>query len=563
MPLIRSALLRPQGSAFSITITAQDSGNNTVTGYTGTVHFTSTDSQAVLPADYTFVSGDNGSHGFANAVTLKSAGSQTLSVNDTANPAIQETSNAITVDPSSAATFSVSAPTSVIAGHAFDVTVMAKDAFNNTATGYTGTIHLTSSDTHALLPSDYSFVSGDSGSHSFSVTLETAGSQTVTATDTLNPALTGQSGSINVDPDVATLFSVSAPSSVTAGTAFDVTVTAKDAFNNTVTDYTGTVQLTSTDGQAVLPGDYTFTMGAGGDNGTHTFSVTLKTAGAQIVTANDSVHMADSGSILVNAAAAASLAFQTQPTDTAPGQPITPAVTVEVQDDFGNVVTTSTASITLAIGTNPGGGTLGGTLTQSSVNGMATFDDLSIDLSGNGYTLVASSTGLTETTSNPFNILVGVVAKFAIGVIGTQTVGQAFSITITAQDAGNNTVSSFSQTVDLTTTAGVISPAVSGSFSNGQWTGSVTVTQAGTGRTITATRTGGTESGTSNAFTVQKADQTITVTLVPLADKAFRTLPLAVSATASSSLTVDFTAVGSCTSSGCATVLPLRSRWSR
>ena len=247
--------------------------------------------------------------------------------------------------------------------------------------------------------------------------------------------------------------------------------------------------------------------------------MTLKTAGAQIVTANDSVHVADSGSILVNAAAEASLAFQTQPTDTAPGQPITPAVTVEVQDDFGNVVTTSTASITLAIGTNPGGGTLGGTLTQSSVNGMATFDDLSIDLSGNGYTLVASSTGLTETTSNPFNILVGVVAKFAIGAIGTQTVGQAFSITITAQDAGNNTVSSFSQTVDLTTTAGAISPAVSGSFSNGQWTGSVTVTQAGAGRTITATRTGGTESGTSNAFTVDKANQTIT--FGALSDKTF------------------------------------------
>ena len=416
---------------------------------------------------------------------------------------------------------------------------MAKDAFNNTATGYTATIHLTSSDTHALLPSDYSFVSGDSGSHSFSVTLETAGSQTVTATDTLNPVLTGQSGSIEVDPDVATLLSVSAPSSVTAGTAFDVTVTAKDAFNNTVTDYTGTLQLTSTDGQAVLPGDYTFTIGAGGDNGSHTFSVTLKTAGAQIVTADDSVHMADSGSILVNAGTAASLAFQTQPTDTAPGQPITPAVTVEVQDDFGNVVTTSTASITLAIGTNPGGGTLGGTLTQSSVNGIATFDDLSIDLSGNGYTLVASSTGLTDTTSDPFNILVGVVAKFAIGAIGTQTVGQAFSITITAQDAGNNTVSSFSQTVDLTTTAGAISPAVSGSFSNGQWTGSVTVTQAGAGRTITATRTGGTESGTSNAFTVQKADQTISFGVLP--EKTYGDADFDPGASASSGLPVSYT----------------------
>ena len=50
------------GSGGSVTVTAQDSQGNTVTGYAGTVRVTSTDSQAVLPADYTFVSGDNGVH---------------------------------------------------------------------------------------------------------------------------------------------------------------------------------------------------------------------------------------------------------------------------------------------------------------------------------------------------------------------------------------------------------------------------------------------------------------------------------------------------------------------
>src|SRR5260370_13435156 len=59
-----------------------------------------------------------------------------------------------------------------------------------------------------------------------------------------------------------------------------------DQFNNTVTNYTGTVQFTSSDGQALLPGNYTF---VAGDNGVHTFSngVTLKTAGSQTVTATD------------------------------------------------------------------------------------------------------------------------------------------------------------------------------------------------------------------------------------------------------------------------------------
>src|SRR5206468_10130047 len=75
-------------------------------------------------------------------------------------------------------------------------------------------------------------------------------------------------------------------------------------------------------------------------------------------------------------------------------------------------------------------------------------------------------------------------------------------ITITAQDASSNTVTSFSGTVDLSTTAGTITPATSGAFSGGVRTETVTVTLAGTGKTITATRTGGSETGTSNTFTV-------------------------------------------------------------
>src|SRR5205807_403080 len=67
-------------------------------------------------------------------------------------------------------------------------------------------------------------------------------------------------------------FSASAPASSSAGTRFSITITALDAFNQVITGYTGTVHFTSTDPQAVLPGDYTFTAA---DAGVHTFSVTL------------------------------------------------------------------------------------------------------------------------------------------------------------------------------------------------------------------------------------------------------------------------------------------------
>src|SRR5712691_11801720 len=60
------------GSEFSVTVTALDASDNTVTGYTGTVSFTSTDGAATLPADYTFTANDRGSKPFS--VTLNHSG---------------------------------------------------------------------------------------------------------------------------------------------------------------------------------------------------------------------------------------------------------------------------------------------------------------------------------------------------------------------------------------------------------------------------------------------------------------------------------------------------------
>jgi hypothetical protein len=103
------------------------------------------------------------------------------------------------------------------------------------------------------------------------------------------------------------------------------------------------------------------------------------------------------------------LAFDHQPSSTIAGQPIdaslAPAgVTVDILDSAGQLVTIATNPVSMAIGTNPSGGTLFGTTPVSAVAGVATFSDLAIDLAGTGYTLVASSTGITSGTSNAFSI---------------------------------------------------------------------------------------------------------------------------------------------------------------
>jgi len=76
-----------------------------------------------------------------------------------------------------------------------------------------------------------------------------------------------------------------------------------------------------------------------------------------------------------------------------------------VQDALGNTVTTATDNVTLAIATNPANGTLSGTVAVAAVNGIATFNNLSIDLQGLGYTIDASAPGLVTATSDPFDIV--------------------------------------------------------------------------------------------------------------------------------------------------------------
>jgi hypothetical protein len=264
------------GSAFSFTVKALDPFNNTATGYTGTVHFTSSDGNASLPpANQTL------SNGVATfGATLTMAGTQTLTATDTNS--ITGTSNGVAVSAAAATHFAVSAPSSTTAGSPFRFTVTALDPFNNTATGYGGTVHFTSSDPQAVLPANATLTNGVG---TFTVTLKTAGIQSLTATDTANATITGSTNGITVTPGAATHFVITGPSSVKAGSAFSLTVTALDAYGNVATGYLGTVNFASTDNRAQLPGKYAFTAS---DKGVHPFAgLALKKKGTQTITVTD------------------------------------------------------------------------------------------------------------------------------------------------------------------------------------------------------------------------------------------------------------------------------------
>jgi trimeric autotransporter adhesin len=128
-----------------------------------------------------------------------------------------------------------------------------------------------------------------------------------------------------------------------------------------------------------------------------------------IVASATNLTSAESTNVAITASAASKLGFTAQPTSASSNQafPIQPVVAV--QDLGGNTVTSglnSNATITLAIGTNPAAGTLTCTsgLTMVAVAGVAAFAGCQINNAGVGYTLTATATGLTGTTSTSFTV---------------------------------------------------------------------------------------------------------------------------------------------------------------
>src|SRR5262249_34969075 len=137
---------------FNVTVTAQDPYGNTASGYRGTAHFSSSDPPATLPADYTFAASDNGGPTFSGLV-LRAAGTRSVTSTAPTLTGIAAVSVVAAAADHHALPTSPARPSSALTP--FNVTVTALDPYGNTATGYRGTAHFSSSDPAATLPADY------------------------------------------------------------------------------------------------------------------------------------------------------------------------------------------------------------------------------------------------------------------------------------------------------------------------------------------------------------------------------------------------------------------------
>jgi uncharacterized repeat protein (TIGR01451 family) len=377
------------GGPFSATVEAVDAYGNIVPTYAGTVHFTKTDPKGTIPANYVFKSSDQGVHTFTNGVTFFTAGSQALRATDVKTSTITGKSSTA-VSPAAAATFTLVAPANIVAGVALPVKVTVKDAFGNVVTGYTGTVHFTSSDAAADLPDDYTFTGAENGQASFTVVFNTGGTQTVTVTDT---AFSNVTGSTSVSVAAVTHFGFSMSPTTVAGTTVSVTVTALDANGKAVTNYVGSIHFTSTDPHATVPADYAFTAG---DKGVHTFNAVFITAGSRSLKVADTVvtWLASHAPIKVTPAAAASF-FVAAPTFVTLGVPFN--LTVTVLDAYKNIVTGYSGTIQFTSSDSAAG--LPGNYTfVSSDNGKHAFTATLNSLGA--QTITATDTALSTLTGS-------------------------------------------------------------------------------------------------------------------------------------------------------------------
>ncbi|TMB90902.1 MAG: hypothetical protein E6J45_07880 [Chloroflexi bacterium] len=343
-------------------------------------------------------------------------------------------------------------------------------------------------------------VSASGGIASFStLSINNAGTgYTLNAT---SGALSGATSSaFTIFGDATQLAFITQPSNSTGGVAFTTQpqVAYEDSGGNIVGSESRTVALSFQNNPS--GGTLSGTTSLAATNGIASFSsLSINKAGSgyTLQAACCSLTKGISSAFNITVGPAAQLAFSQQPSNATAGVAISPAVTVEIQDAGGNL-TSSTASVSVAIGTNPGGGTLSGTTTVAASGGVATFSNLSINKSGNGYTLTASSSGLTGATSGTFNITAAAATKLAYLLQPSgSTGGIAFGTQpkVAVEDQFGNIVTSNSSSVTLAITSGTGTPGATLTCTTNPLAASSGVAtfagckidKAGTGYTLTAT----------------------------------------------------------------------------
>jgi hypothetical protein len=306
------------------------------------------------------------------------------------------------------------------------------------------------------------------------------------------------------------------PTAQVAGTPFTVTVNTVDANWNLANTIVDTVGISGTDARASMPANAPLV------SGTKSFSVALNTVGSATVTATDltdgSKPPNTSSSITVGPGAPKQLAVQLAPAAATAGVPFTPQPVIAVQDAGGNLVTSDNGRV-ITVARGLGTGTLQGTLTATTVNGLATFSNLSYNLAET-IALNFAATGLMNVSSSNIVVGAGPFSQLQVLVPGetaapgtstgktgtpiSQTATMSFPVTVNAVDAQWNLINSVTDVASITSSdaSATLLPA-NAALVAGTQTFNVTLNSTGAVFLTASDLTDGTKAaGTSSSITV-------------------------------------------------------------
>ena len=338
-------------------------------------------------------------------------------VNHTVSKAATTTAVTSSVNPSNlsqsvtlTAAVSVTSPGSGLLGG----TVQFKDGVSNLGSPVTIVANQATLTTSALTLGGHSITAVYAGDSNFLGSTSPILSQVVSATSATHFSVTGH------------------PSPSVANTAQAFVVTARDASNNVATGYTGTVQITSSDGLAVLPSNYTFTLG---DAGARVFGITLKTPGTQSITATDtsvgSINGSQAGIVVTLPATVTTITGVTLATPTVVGQAYT--VNVSVTSTAGTPtgsVAVSDAAATCTVTLAAGIGSCSLVSTSVGVKTITATYAATVSYAGSATTASHTVTKASTTTS---------VTSSVNPSLSAQLVTFTATVAVTAPGAGTRT----------------------------------------------------------------------------------------------------------------------------
>jgi YD repeat-containing protein len=316
--------------------------------------------------------------------------------------------------------FTTQPPTTTTGGAPFPVTVALQDASSNTITTGAGstaqvTLSLSGGTSGAALTCDQASntMAGVAGVAAFTnCKIDKVGTgYVITASSPGATSIASNTVAITLGAAAKLGFTTQPPASTVAGVAFAAqpVVAVEDAGGNVVTTNNTTMVTLSVNPGSIAAGGFSCTTNpVQAASGVATFvgcKVTQTGTGTFLAQATG-LNQATSASYAITPAAAAAIAFTSEPSATATaGAAFAAQPVVKVQDAFGNTVTSDNATtITL---TYNGAGALTCTTNPVTVAaGVATFAGCKVSAAGSGVLTATSAPGLNSPVADTTTIVV-------------------------------------------------------------------------------------------------------------------------------------------------------------